>query len=213
MTAKELQQLPVPVAKLIQIGLKQRGFYNGTTKGRPGPRTIAAFQAFIDKETGRKASASTLAGKLVALAEKEVGVKESPRNSNRGKRVQEYQAASWLDGTGWAWCAAFICWLAREAGVSDSWRPKTAVAWDFERWARKHPDKVELIKPASKTEAKPGDILVFTFSHIGLAVAHESGDLVRTIEGNTDAGGSREGGGVWRKTRRKSQIRSIIRFK
>jgi len=36
--------------------------------------------------------------------------------------------------------------------------------------------------------------------------------VVETIEGNTDGVGSRDGGGVWRKFRKISQIRSRIRF-
>ena len=69
-----------------------------------------------------------------------------------------------------------------------------------------------LIKPSSKTRIRAGDIVVFTFSHIGLATDDQDGTTVRTIEGNTDESGSREGGGVYAKTRRLSQIRSIIRL-
>jgi hypothetical protein len=59
----------------------------------------------------------------------------------------------------------------------------------------------------------PGDIVIFTFSHIGIAVSEpdEKGN-VKTVEGNTDKAGSREGGGVYLKTRNISKIRSRIRF-
>jgi hypothetical protein len=203
----DLSTLTEREASLLQHGLKALGFYSGTTRGRPGPKTRAALKAYLVGD-----QPSTIVGKLVELARKEVGVREKPRNSNRGKRVQEFQAATWLNGTGWPWCAAFICWLCREAGMPDSARPKTASAYDFERWARKKTSPAKLIKPASKSRIQTGDIVVFTFSHIGLAVDDQDGGIVRTIEGNTDAAGSREGGGVYAKTRRVSQIRSIIRL-
>jgi hypothetical protein len=58
-----------------------------------------------------------------------------------------------------------------------------------------------------------GDIVVFTFSHIGIAVSSpDKNGNVATVEGNTDSAGSREGGGVYLKTRHLSKIRSRIRF-
>jgi hypothetical protein len=158
--------------------------------------------------------AANLVSRMVQLAEGEVGVVEVPKNSNKGKRVQEYQKATWLEGTGWPWCAAFICWLifkAIESGISVSFsRPQTAGAWDFESWARKQKGKGVVLLTSG--EVKRGDIVVFKFSHIGFAVGDEDDDLIRTIEGNTDKAGSREGGGVYRKVRKKSEIRSWIRF-
>ena len=53
--------------------------------------------------------------KMVLLAREEIGVSEVD-GSNCGPRVDEYKAATWLDpDKGWPWCAAFICWLVREA--------------------------------------------------------------------------------------------------
>jgi hypothetical protein len=87
-------------------------------------------------------------------------------------------------------------------------RPETAGAWDFERWARQ--EKLTLHKPRKKIKA--GDIVIFTFSHIGLAIEDEKGGYVRTIEGNTDSSGTREGGGVYEQKRKTSLVRSHIRL-
>lgn len=157
---------------------------------------------------------------MVELAASQVGVREHPKNSNRGKRVQEYQATTWLEGTGWPWCAAFICWLVREAlfqvptsqGPKGFKRPETAGAWDFERWADKMAGKGVERFEAGQKPIEPGDILVFTFSHIGIAEKAESKGRVATIEGNTDGSGTREGGGVYRQTRKLSDIREVIRI-
>jgi hypothetical protein len=59
--------------------------------------------------------------------------------------------------------------------------------------------------------AVKGDIVVFTFSHIGI-VHSNNGAIITTIEGNTNAAGSREGVTVARKQRSLSIIKSFIRL-
>lgn len=163
---------------------------------------------------------SILAPKLVELAKKEIGVEEID-GTNCGPRVNEYKAATWLDPTKpWPWCAAFICWLVREGikatGLKETAgfrRPETAGAWDFENWSLKQDNSTWTKKP-HKGDIEPGDIVIFTFSHIGLAIGSpDKNGYVETVEGNTDSAGSREGGGVFRKTRHISKIRSRIRFR
>lgn len=159
-----------------------------------------------------------LPSKLVELARKEIGVEEV-NGSNCGPRVNEYKAATNLPPSeSWPWCAAFICWLVREAmratGTPETAtfkRPKTAGAWDFINWSLAQ-DKSTQTKRSPGDDIQPGDIVVFTFSHIGLAVDHADSGMVRTVEGNTDAAGSREGGGVFEKRRQTAQIRARIRF-
>lgn len=157
---------------------------------------------------------------LVELAQNEVGVQEI-NGTNCGPRVNEYKAATWLPADKpWPWCAAFICWLVREAARRTSVHetkgfkfPRTAGAWNFENWSLAQDSTTWTRKPP-RGDIMPGDIVIFKFSHIGLAVsAPDKNGNVKTIEGNTDAAGSREGGGVFRKVRRVNQIRSRIRFR
>lgn len=157
---------------------------------------------------------SKLGDEMVALAQKEIGVEEVD-GSNCGPRVNEYKSATWLDPKqGWPWCAAFICWLFREAMKDGKYtfeRPRTAGAWDFENWCKKQDNSVILKKPHNNN-IQAGDIIIFTFSHIGIATGPpDSNGLVPTIEGNTDGAGSREGGAVLAKKRKLSQIRSVIK--
>ena len=161
----------------------------------------------------------SLAKEIVRIAKAEVGVREI-RDTNCGVRVDEYKAATWLNPKkGWAWCAAFVCWVVREAmastGVKQTKtfkRPRTAGAWDFENWSLEQ-DKTTNTKKPHGGDILPGDIVVFTFSHIGIAVSSPNGEgIVKVVEGNTDAAGSREGGGVYLKSRHLSKIRSRIRF-
>jgi hypothetical protein len=154
--------------------------------------------------------------KMVTLAREEIGVSEVD-GTNCGPRVDVYKAATWLDADkGWPWCAAFICWLIREAIEEEEVlfkRPRTAGAWDFENWAKQETSNgIELRKPTNE-DIKAGDIVVFTFSHIGIAVKDiDSSGYVVTIEGNTNGAGSREGGSVLEKKRHVSKIRSRIRI-
>jgi hypothetical protein len=162
---------------------------------------------------------SLLAQKIVELARREVGVEEID-GTNCGPRVNEYKAATWLPANkAWPWCAAFVCWLIREAmaatGIKETAtfkRPRTAGAWDFENWSLAQDGTTQTRKP-HRGDIQPGDIVIFTFSHIGIATSSPDADgFIQTIEGNTDGQGSREGGAVLAKKRHISRIRSRIRF-
>lgn len=230
MNRLNLTSLSIADAKLVQHGLKALGYYNGTTRGLPGPKTAAAYEKFLKDNSDDideaqafvevvlanedKTDAQALVDAFVDVLVSKNGVREVPKNSNRGPDVEQFQRATWLEGTGWAWCAAFVCWGFKrlvDSGIDLRFaRPQTAGAWDFERWARSQPSPVKLHKP--RTKIKKGDIVIFTFSHIGVAIEDEAGGYVKTIEGNTDSSGSREGGGVYIKTRATSLIRSNIRW-
>jgi len=158
-----------------------------------------------------------LATRIVEIARQEIGVEEVD-GTNCGPRVNQYKAATNLPSEEpWPWCAAFVCWVVREAmkstGATYTFkRPTTAGAYDLENWSRRQDDSTQTKKPAA-SDILPGDILTFTFSHTGFAIsAPDSDGYVKTIEGNTDAAGSREGGIVAEKRRHISKIRARIRF-
>jgi len=164
--------------------------------------------------------------RLFGIATSEVGVLEVGGN-NRGPRIVEYQSATWLKPSPWPWCAAFICWIIREwlkeaevqaafsltsARAIEAWRPRTAGAFDFERWAKEK----GLPVLSRKSKAKAGDLVIFDFSHIGIVLKDQLGtDTIETIEGNTNSAGQRDstsGDGVWRRRRSVSTVRSFIRL-
>jgi hypothetical protein len=163
---------------------------------------------------------SKMAPEIVRIATAEIGVEEVG-GTNCGPRVDEYKAATWLDPrVGWPWCAAFVCWVVREAmtttlttTTTTFQRPRTAGAWDLENWSLAQ-DRSTWTKKPHRGDIEPGDIVIFHFSHVGFAVGKPRTDgQILTIEGNTDSAGSREGGGVFRRLRRLDQIRSRIRFR
>lgn len=164
-------------------------------------------------------STPSIAQSLVEVALREVGTQEV-NGSNCGPRVNEYKAATWLPANkGWPWCAAFVCWCVQQAllhaGVKETKtfkRPRTPGAYDFENWSKDQDGTTHTKKP-HRGDIQQGDIIVFTFSHIGIALsAPDKNGNVKTVEGNTDGAGSREGGAVLKKTRHVSNIRSRIRF-
>jgi len=163
---------------------------------------------------------SNLASHIVRIATAEIGVEEID-GTNCGHRVNTYKAATNLPPLeSWPWCAAFVCWVVREAmsgaGVTETLtfkRPTTAGAWALESWSLRQDRTTWTKKPAGR-DIEPGDIVIFNFSHVGFATSSpdDTGHF-QTIEGNTDGQGSREGGAVLAKWRRTSQVRSRIRFR
>lgn len=163
---------------------------------------------------------SPLAPMIVRISKEEVGIEEV-NGTNCGPRVNEYKAATNLPATeSWPWCAAFVDWVVAEAmaiGLAEGKkysfnRPKTAGAWDLENWSLAQ-DASTQTRRKPERDIQAGDIVIFTFSHVGIAIGvPDHSGYVPTIEGNTDSDGSRDGGGVFRKHRHISKIRSRIRF-
>lgn len=135
---------------------------------------------------------------LIDIARSQIGTVESPANSNNTK----YGAAYGTNGV--AWCAQFVWWVFREAGHSNL-IPKTAYTPTFAQWFK---DRKQW-----GTAPRLGAVVFFDFpddgvnriSHVGIVEAVNKDDTIVTIEGNTSsgvAGSQRDGGGVWRRTRK-----------
>lgn len=190
--------------------------------------SLAEVGNFNTVATGRASQATTLQGapilvevsgdigKLISIARGEIGIRETSKNQGPGI-AKYWPTTSYPQGYNnrEPWCAAFMCWCIKQAGLfSEEHRPKSAAAYKlggFEAWARGvYPSAVLTMRPSS---IKTGDIVIFSFSHIGIATSDsDSNGSFRTIEGNTNAQGSRDGNGVWEKTRNIASLRSSIRI-
>ena len=166
-----------------------------------------------------KLAPNELGDAVARIAEGEVGVREEPADSNRGPRVELYQSADWLSSeTAYAYCASFVDWCVQQAieFTPVPWdRPRTAGAWDLERWADEQ--GLSIIRRPGASAIRRGDIIVFTFSHCGIATGSPIGGIVPTVEANTTAGSGtlaqqRDGGGVYARERDLSLVRSRIRL-
>lgn len=147
----------------------------------------------------------------IAGAEADAGIREIPRNSNRGPRVEAYLQSVGL-GPGYSWCAAFVYWcFAQAAGTGASPLVKTGGCIDH--WIRSEKAGARRIRAAEAVGnpglLRPGHIFIMDhgkgLGHTGI-IERISGGLLHTIEGNTDASKTREGGGVYRLTRKASEI-------
>lgn len=209
------------IIKNTQIILKKLGFYNAGTSGEGGPLTLRATYDFAKDEGvtlpgSPLPTVSNLPDLVVQVARKYLGVGEEGGN-NRGKMIDEFESATWLDPAGdYPWCASFVCYVIREAlglysGKVPWKRPMTPRAYGFEDWAKEEPG-LDLKRNPVAEDIQPGDIITFTFSHVGICTGLPHSGLVPTIEGNTNAEGSREGEVVAAKERRISIVRARIRY-
>lgn len=161
---------------------------------------------------------AALPSKLIEIAKSQLGIVETSKNHGPG--IEKFWSATdYPDGYAnrEPYCAAAMCWVVREAmrAIDKKWtfkRPKTAVAFEFEDWSLAQDNSTQTkMKPHGDIE--PGDLIVFRFSHIGLATSRPNKDgHFTTIEANTGPNGERDGDGVWQKTRTTDLVRSRIRF-
>lgn len=149
----------------------------------------------------------------VALAEEAKQVREVPPNSNRGKEVGSYLASVGL-GQGNPWCCAFTYWCFEQAAQQAN-RPNPMVRTGgcLAHWNGAAATGAKRIAKADAVNnpalLKPGMVFIMDFGggkgHTGFIVAVHGG-MVDTVEGNTDASMTREGGGVYRLTRKIAEI-------
>jgi hypothetical protein len=149
----------------------------------------------------------------IAAAEEGKGVRETPRNSNRGPEVDAYLKRVGLGG-GFAWCCAFTYWCFDEAArAAGRPNPMVRTAGCLAHWngaeragARRIPAAQAVADP---DRVRPGMVFIMDFGggagHTGFVEAVDGG-FITTIEGNTDASKTREGGGVYRLTRKIADI-------
>lgn len=159
---------------------------------------------------------------ILAAAQSQIGVAETSRNRGPGL-VKFWDATNYQEGdeNREPWCAAFVAWCVSEAmkrqpllAVGDKTRPRSAAVKDWVPWAMRPENGCVVFGPRDpKYKPEPGDIVVFTFSHIGIVENFPGwAKGLNTIEGNTDDQGSPEGLEVARRVRAASQCKSFIRL-
>jgi hypothetical protein len=127
-------------------------------------------------------SGGTPAGQaIVNLARAEIGVSEQPPGSNDSPRIAQFrQATAGAPGPG-PWCAYFVSWAAREAGVpiGDAGQGYGRVD-DVWAWAERSGKAI----PAGSGRPQPGDLIVWD-EHIGIVESVGADGSIHTIEGNS----------------------------
>lgn len=147
---------------------------------------------------------------LLTIAEKQVGVKEDPPNSNRVRYNTWYYGRE-VSGKEYPWCMVFCQWCFDQAKVKVPVR--TASCSTMLSYARKVNAYV------GRTQLKPGDLILFNFNdpnntsvatHCGI-LKNQNGSKLQVIEGNTSIGNDSNGGMVMIRDRTISQVVGAFR--
>lgn len=155
-----------------------------------------------------------LAAKALEFARASLGVTEHPRGSNRGPEIDEYLRVVGIEPTAGTpkdreWCAAFATTMVIRAANSI---PCPRI---FRGSASVH-RLLELNPALELAEPEPGCVFIHLNDdgkgHTGFVTEVLGGGIVSTIEGNSDAHGSRTGGSVVEGTRPRSYVAHWIRI-
>jgi hypothetical protein len=148
-----------------------------------------------------------------AAGEEAKQVREVPRNSNRGPEVDAYLTRTGVP-LGLSWCCAFVYWCFDESSIALARaNPMLKTAGCLDHWNRSPSKRAKRIPTADAVQnpkmVKAGMIFIIDhgggLGHTGL-VEKVAGGMLTTIEGNTDASRTREGGGVYRLARKIGEI-------
>ena len=193
--------------------------------GKLGPGTLAAIKAPPAAPAAPAApinvTEAALALIATATAEANKGVREVGKNA--GPDVEKYLHCLGMT-KGSPWCAAFVSWCvmtSRGLPKPPKWCSGSAVS--LFQMSGKNAVKVTPVDADYKSKVKPGYIWSraqdataaaaarkgsWCQGHTGIVVAVDAMGF-HTIEGNTNAAGSREGDGVYRKLHKWSDAELI----
>ncbi|MCI0338016.1 MAG: peptidoglycan-binding protein [Acidobacteria bacterium] len=181
--------------------------------GEVGPLTWGAMFGAVSVPSNSRAS-TRLVKAAIEFAITQIGIRENPLGSNRGREVDQYLRAVGLNpvGNSFAWCVAFthFCYLkAAELLQRDNPHIKTAGVLDHWNKAGRKPGVLRITKAEAIADldlVRPGSLFIIDLGeglgHSGMVIETTNGRLV-TIEGNTNDNGSRNGIGVFRRDARK----------
>ena len=149
----------------------------------------------------------TLAELAVQIALQYDGVRETARND--GPEVRMFQRSIGLK-PGDPWCAAFVCYCIQDAAKQFGVTPKFQYGGSvYKLWTRNEDLRM----------SEPGPNCVFLIDHglsktgkrightgfcVGVNQSHT--ETLETVEGNTNAAGSRDGDGCYHKSRELSEF-------
>ena len=139
---------------------------------------------------------------IIALAlhtaQGQVGQSEVPKGSNSGPMVDKYLRSVGLS-PGYPWCQAFVHWCYEQAATEHNVdNPVTKTAGVQDCWNHTLPARRILAERVLHEPAIvcPGDQFILLFGngngHTGI-VEKVEGQILHTIEGNSNINGGREG--------------------
>ena len=142
---------------------------------------------------------------VIAIARREIGTVEKPKNSNNVKYNTWYYKQEVYDGKNggkYPWCMAFVQWVFNEAGFPLPY--KTASCSALLNWYKTNAP--ELVH----SEPQRGDIVIYK-GHTGIfEKIGPDPKYMYVIEGNTAVGNDDNGGAVMERYRKVSTALAFI---
>ena len=159
---------------------------SATTGGAqaPAPTSSTSFASMLGAQAPAAAApvqGGTTGDRIVAAIKGEVGQAEQPPGSNDSPRIAEYRSTvAGAPGPG-PWCAYFVSWAAKQAGVpiGNSGQGFGRVD-DVYAWAQSAGKAI----PAGTQPPKPGDFIIWD-EHMGIVESVGPDGTIKTIEGNS----------------------------
>jgi len=194
--------------------------------GKLGPSTLAHILGKVAAPVASTVSVGDWAGALISVCEAEAAKKvREVGGKNAGPDVEKYLKCLGMS-KGSPWCAAFVSWCvmqSRGLAKPPSWCSGSAVSLFQVAGRSKTCVKVTPVDADFKSKVKAGWIWSRAKDATAAAAARKgswcqghTGIVVKvddvgfhTIEGNTNAAGSREGDGVYHKTHKRSDSEII----
>ncbi len=121
-------------------------------------------------------------GRIVAIAESQLGQAEQPPGSNESPAIAQYRSATAGAVPGAPWCAYFASWVAQQAGepIGAGGQGAGAVS-EVWSWAQ---STGRAIPNGPGVVPQPGDLIVFGDEHVGIVRDVLPDGQIQTIEGN-----------------------------
>ncbi|MEE1782842.1 CHAP domain-containing protein [Streptomyces sp. SP17BM10] len=152
------------------LGTEAAGAATPPSDGRHVARTVT--------EASGTRTAAALRDRIVSVARGEIGVREGSAECNK-----YFPNKSHTCKTGW--CAAFVEWTWREAGVKEV--PTDLTGRGVGHWGKQH----GLWHPIGSARPEPGDLVVYgepaketPGGHVGVVAAVHGDGTLDTVEGN-----------------------------
>jgi hypothetical protein len=165
----------------------------------------AAWERFKGKEPPPPSQSSSALERL-RMATTQIGIKESPPNSNQCKYC------TWYGMVG-PWCAIFVSWCDC-IGDNPSGRFKKGSRYAYVPYIV-NDARLGVNGLSITSSPKPGDLVCYDWSwdgehdHVGIFESGNAGSF-KAIEGNTSASNNSNGGEVMRRTRSSSEAALVF---
>ncbi|MCW2961762.1 MAG: hypothetical protein JWM25_1967 [Thermoleophilia bacterium] len=185
--ALAMSEYGIPIVT-VEDQYRMLGLPMPSNGGAGGINTLARLNGTTGP-AGVTPGSAGVGARMVALAQQELGVAESPSGSNEAPRIKEYRAATaGAENTPGPWCAYFVSYLAQQSGAPIGANGNgTGYVPTLEAWGKQE----NRFTAHGAGTPQPGDIVIFNWNgggvpdHTGIVEKVDADGRIHTIEGNS----------------------------